>query len=100
MEVEPQLNATRRRFDKIAKEFVGCNTLISQVNSYRSNFATKVRNHTQCRQQQKAGHDVTMMFKKVLSAAETNRTLLCERDSLTRAITDLVPLCKPQRLLL
>merc|ERR1719480_87012 len=32
---------------------------------------------------------------KVLSAAETNRTLLCERDSLTRATTDLVPLCKP-----
>ena len=53
----------------------------------------------QSRQQQKADHDVTVMFKKVLSAAETNPTLLCERDSLTRAITDLVPLCKPLRLL-
>ena len=38
-----------------------------------------------------------MMFEEVLSAAETNRTLLRERDSLTRAITDLVPLCKPLR---
>jgi len=94
-EVHHELNATRKRFDKILKEFVGCNSLMSQVNSYRSSFATKVRSHTQCRQQQKADHDVTMMCKKVLSAAETNRTLLCERESLTRATNDLVPLCKP-----
>ena len=94
-EVHHELNATRRRFDKILKEFEGCNSLMSQVNSYRSSFATKVRSHTQCRQQQKADNDVTMMCKKVLSAAETNRTLLCERESLTRATNDLVPLCKP-----
>ena len=36
------------------------------------------------RAQQKSDHDVTMMLKKWLSAAETNRTLLCQRDSLTR----------------
>ena len=55
---------------------------------------TAVRSHTQCRQQQKAGNDVTMMCKKVMSAAETNRTLLCERNSLGFT-NDLVPLCKP-----
>ena len=49
-EVHHELNATRRRFHKILKEFVGCNSLMSQVNSYRSSFATKVRSHTQCRQ--------------------------------------------------
>ena len=36
-----------------------------------------------------------MMCKKVMSAAETKRTLLCERNSLTRVTNDLVPLCKP-----
>ena len=94
-EVHHELNATRKRFDKILKEFVGCNSLTSQVKPYRSSFATKVRSHTQCRQQQKGDHDVTQMCKKLLRAAETNRTLLCERDSLTGATTDLVPLCKP-----
>jgi len=32
-EVHHELNATRKRFDKIIKEFVGCDTLMSQVNS-------------------------------------------------------------------
>ena len=31
LEVHHELNATRKRFDKILKEFVGCNSLMSQV---------------------------------------------------------------------
>ena len=49
----------------------------------------------QCRRQQKADRDVTMMCKLVLSAAGTNRNLLCKREGRTRVTTDLVPLCKP-----
>ena len=37
------------------------------------------KSHAVQREQQKAGNDVTMMWKKVMSAAETHRTLLCER---------------------
>ena len=31
LEVHHELKATRKRFDKILKEFVGCNSLMSQV---------------------------------------------------------------------
>jgi len=93
-EVHHELNATRKRFVNIIQEFVGCNTLMSQASSYRSSFAAKVRSHMQCRRQQKADRDMTMMCKVVLSAAGTNRTLLCKREGRTRVTTDLVRLCR------
>ena len=48
----------------------------------------------QCRRQQNADRDVTMMCKVVLSAAGTIRYLLRKREGRTRVTTDLVPLCK------
>ena len=42
-EVLAELNATRKRLHRIASDFVGCNTLTSQVSSYRSTFRAKVK---------------------------------------------------------
>ena len=89
-EVLAELNATRKRLHQIASDFVGCNTLTSQVSSYRSAFQAKVKSHTLCRKQQQVEYDVSMTCAKYLSAMKVNRTLLCERESLTANVADLV----------
>ena len=40
-------------------------------------------------------YDVSMTCAKYLSAMKVNRTLLCERESLTANVADLVPICTP-----
>ena len=78
-EVLAELNATRKRLHRIASDFVGCNTLTSQVSSYRSTFRAKVKSHTSCRKQPQTENDVSMACAKFLKAMKVNRTLLCER---------------------
>jgi hypothetical protein len=94
-EVLAELNATRKRLHQIASDFVGCNTLTSQVSSYRSAFQAKVKSHTLCRKQQEVEYGVSMTCAKYLNAMKVNRTLLCERESLTANVADLVPICTP-----
>ena len=72
-EVLAELNVTRKRLHQIA-DFIGCNTLTSQVSSYRSTF---------------------MACAKCLNAVKVNRTLLCKRESMTADVADLVPICTP-----
>ena len=92
-EVRGELNATRKRLHQIASDFVSCNALTSQVSSYRSTFRAKVKSHTSCRKQQQAENGVSMTCTKFLSAMKVNRTLLCERGSLTADVADLMPIC-------
>ena len=47
-EMPAELNATRKRLHQMASDFVDCNTLTSQVSSYRSTFWAKVKSHTSC----------------------------------------------------
>ena len=94
-EVLAELNATRKRLHRIASDFVGCNTLTSQVSSYRSTFRAKVKSHTSCRKQLQTENDVSMACAKFLKSMKVNRTLLCERESLTADIADLMPICAP-----
>ena len=63
-EVLSELNATSKRLHQIASDFIGCNTLTSQVSSYRSTFRAKVKSHTSCRKQQHAENDVSMACAK------------------------------------
>ena len=93
-EVREELNATRARFHSIALDFVRCNTLTSQVSSYTSKFRAKAESHTSCRVRQKADFDASKSCMTLLTAVKANRTILCERESLTTSPTDLVSLCK------
>jgi len=96
LQVHEELNGTRTRLDKIDLDFVECNSLVSQVRSkHRSTFDEKAETHRMCRQQEQADQDAAMMCKKILSAVKANRTLLCERQSLTESTLDVVPLCTP-----
>ena len=70
-EVLAELNATRKRLHQIASDFVGCNTLTSQVSSYRSTFRAKVKSHTSCRKQQQAENDVSMACAKFFQCDES-----------------------------
>merc|ERR1712136_725570 len=66
---------------------------MSQVGSYRSTFRAKMKSHTSCRKQQQAENDVSMACAKCLNALKVNRTLLCERESLTADVADLMLIC-------
>ena len=81
--VHHELNETRKRLENIAKELVGNNALMRQVE-----LREKAISHTQ-RRDQKADHDVTMMNREEMSASGSMRTLLCQKNSLTCANTDL-----------
>ena len=94
-EVLTDLNATRKRLHQTASDFIGCNTLTSEVSSYRSIFRARVKSHTSYRKQQHAETNVSMACAKFLNAMKVNRTLLCERDSLTADVADLVSKCTP-----
>ena len=92
-EVLAELNVTCKRLHQISSDFVNCNTLKRQVSSYRSTFRAKVKSHTSCRKQQQAENDVSMACAKFLNAMKVIRTLLCERESLTADVADLMPIC-------
>jgi len=94
-EVQEELNATRTRLNIIVSDFLGCNTLVSQVTSYTSSFKKQAESHLKCRQKQEVASTASRMCKDFLSAVEANRTLLCKRQSLTQSPNDLVPLCTP-----
>ena len=94
-EVLAELNVTRKRLHQVASDFVGCNTLTSQDSSNRSTFRAKVKSHTSCRKQQQAENDVSMACAKFLNEMKVNRTLLCERESLTADVAGLMPICTP-----
>jgi len=94
-EVQEELNATRTRLNIIVSDFLGCNTLVSQVTSYTSSFKKQAESHLKCRQKQEVASTASRMCKEFLSAVEANRTLLCKRQSLTQSPNDLVPLCTP-----
>ena len=94
-DVLAELNVTRKRLHQIASDFIGCNTLTSQVSSYRSTFRAKMKSHTSCRKQYQAENDVSMACAKCLNALKVNRTFLCKRESLTADVADLVPICTP-----
>ena len=91
-EVLAELNVTRKRLHQIASDFIGCNTLTSQVSSYRSTFRAKMKSHTLYRKQYQTENDVSMACAKCLKAMKVNRTLLCKRESLTADVADLVPI--------
>ena len=57
----------------------------------------KTESHTSCKVRQKADHDASKSCKTLLTAVKVNRTLLCERESLTSNPNDLVSLCEPTR---
>ena len=78
-EVRTDLNATRKRLHQTASDFIGCNTLTSQVGSYRSIFRARAKSHTSYRKQQHAETNVSMACAKFLNAMKANRTLLCAR---------------------
>ena len=80
-QVHEELNATRTRFHTIAADFVG-NTLMRQVNTYRSTFTTKGATHRVCGQKQQTDHDASVMCSKFLTAAKPNRTVLCTSEPL------------------
>jgi len=82
-----------KRPHQMASDFVGGNTLSSQVSSYRSTFWAKVKSQTSCRKQQQAENDVSLTCAKCLNAMKVNRTLRCKRESLTADFADLVPIC-------
>ena len=63
-EVLAELNATRKRLHQMASDFVDCNTLTSQVSSYRLTFRTEVKSHSSCRKQRHAENDVSMACEK------------------------------------
>ena len=94
-EVLAELNATRNRLHRMASDFVGCNTLTSHVSSYRSTIRAKVKSHTSCRKQLQTENDVSTACAKFLKAMKINRTLRCERESLTADVADLMPICAP-----
>ena len=95
-EVLTELNATRKRLHQIAStDVIGCNTLTSQVSSHRSTFRAKAKSHTSRRKQQRAKNDVSMAMREVLNAMKVNRTLLCEKESWTADVADLVLICTP-----
>ena len=94
-EVNEELNATRVRLHSISLDFDRCNTLTSQVSSYTSEVTAKAESHRLCRVHQKADFDASMSCKKLLTAVKANRTVLCERNSLTNSPNDLVSLCTP-----
>eukprot|EP00450_Noctiluca_scintillans_P011113 CAMPEP_0194503282 /NCGR_PEP_ID=MMETSP0253-20130528/28294_1 /TAXON_ID=2966 /ORGANISM="Noctiluca scintillans" /LENGTH=633 /DNA_ID=CAMNT_0039345553 /DNA_START=14 /DNA_END=1915 /DNA_ORIENTATION=- len=94
-QVHEELNATRIRFHTVKVDFIGCNTLMRQVSTYRSSFKAKAESHRLCRGKQQADYDASMMCLKYLTAVKSNRTLLCNRESLTQSASDLVALCAP-----
>ena len=70
-EVLAELNATRKRLHQIASDFVGYNTLMSQVSSYKSTFRAEVKSHTSCRKQQQAEDDVSVACAKFFEYDES-----------------------------
>merc|ERR1719284_2302394 len=77
-QVQEELNATRTRLNIIVSDFLGCNTLVSQVTSYTSSFKKQAESHLKCRQKQEVASTASRMCKEFLSAVEANRTLLCK----------------------
>ena len=63
----------------------------------RFEIQAKTESHTSCKVRQKADHDASKSCKTLLTAVKANRTLLCERESLTSNPNDLVSLCEPTR---
>ena len=57
----------------------------------------KTESHTSCKVRQKADLDASKSCKTLLTAVKVNRTLLCERESLTSNPNDLVSMCEPTR---
>ena len=59
-EMPAVLNATRKRLHQMASDFVGCNTLTTEVSTCRSTFRAEVKSHISCRKQRHAENDVSM----------------------------------------
>jgi hypothetical protein len=94
-QVEEDLNATRVQLDRIASDFIGCDTFMSDVNSHKTELEKQAESHAQCRVTQKALASKLTMCKTLLNAVKSNETNLCDRRSLTQSPADLVSLCRP-----
>ena len=77
-EVHHVLTATRKRLDNIAITVAGCNALMRQVA-----LCEKGEQSPAVQNAATADHAATRMCKKVRSASDTMRTLLCEVNRTT-----------------
>mmetsp|Transcript_29876 Transcript_29876/g.79497 ORF Transcript_29876/g.79497 Transcript_29876/m.79497 type:complete len:382 (-) Transcript_29876:56-1201(-) len=94
--VMAEVNDTRKRFRDISAAFGGCYSFMGEESSYKSSFEKKVGSHTSCRRQQKFDHDASASCETLLGMVKSNQTFLCEKESLTQSLADLVPLCAPR----
>lgn len=98
VQLREELNATRKRFETIVADFDGCDTHLSQAQTYRKRLEEKAREHRVCREAQNSLHSAWMTCKQLLGAVKENETLLCNSEILTAQPSDLVSLCEPTTL--
>ena len=93
-EVLTELSVTNKRLHQTASDFVDCNTLTIQVSICRYLPSRGEKSHivpkaAACRERCFNG------VRDVLNAMKVNRTLLCERESLTADVADFARMCTP-----
>lgn len=91
-----EVNDTRKRFRDISAAFVSCYSFMGEEEKYKSSYEEKVKSHTSCRQEQKFKHDAAASCETMMGMVKSNQTFLCNKESLTTSLADLVPLCAPR----